>query len=338
MVTGELKNKIDSIWDTLWTGGITNGITVLEQITYLMFMKLLDDNQLKQEASANALGVPLRKKVFGDGICVMELTLMLEICEEESTYTDVKTISVDSLDVNLVEPIKPLIPHDYIITFDHYYSNNCLMSEERCVPYLQISGKFEWNVPYEAISVKDFIISNEIDVNKPIVVNVDSGWGGNDIDFPEILEWLIFALPAIKEGLETTASLFTFIDYFNKIYKHFEGKNKKLASPDDVCEAIRKRETWTIDELKGLIGVGDVRILNICMAGSGYRKVGNKYYKKNNILKQIVRDDHYEKKVWGKYKQKNDGYDDICQLVHDFNKNLTQLMYQSYYITRSALK
>ena len=43
MITGEMKNKVDSIWDTIWTGGITSPITVLEQITYLMFMKLLDD-------------------------------------------------------------------------------------------------------------------------------------------------------------------------------------------------------------------------------------------------------------------------------------------------------
>lgn len=71
MITGELKNKVDSIWDTIWTGGVTNPITVLEQITYLMFMKLLDDNQLKAEASANALGVTLKRKVFHDGICVI---------------------------------------------------------------------------------------------------------------------------------------------------------------------------------------------------------------------------------------------------------------------------
>ena len=57
MITGELKNKIDGIWDTIWTGGITSPITVLEQITYLLFMKLLDDNQLKQEGTANALGM-----------------------------------------------------------------------------------------------------------------------------------------------------------------------------------------------------------------------------------------------------------------------------------------
>lgn len=71
MITGELKNKVDSMWDTIWTGGITSPMTVLEQITYIMFIKLLDDNQLKREANANLLGVPLTNKVFKDGICVI---------------------------------------------------------------------------------------------------------------------------------------------------------------------------------------------------------------------------------------------------------------------------
>ena len=45
MITGEIKNRIDQIWDTFWTGGITNSITILEQMTYLFFMKMLDDAQ-----------------------------------------------------------------------------------------------------------------------------------------------------------------------------------------------------------------------------------------------------------------------------------------------------
>ena len=45
MVTGEIKNRIDAIWDTFWNGGITNSITILEQMTYLFFMKMLDDSQ-----------------------------------------------------------------------------------------------------------------------------------------------------------------------------------------------------------------------------------------------------------------------------------------------------
>ena len=84
MITGELRNKVDSIWDTIWTGGITSPITTLEQITYLMFMKLLDDNQLKKEANANALGVTLKNKVFGDGECV--------ISEEPRIVTDYKNL------------------------------------------------------------------------------------------------------------------------------------------------------------------------------------------------------------------------------------------------------
>ena len=84
MITGEMKNKVDSIWDTIWTGGITSPITVLEQITYLMFMKLLDDNQLKAEANANALKVPLKNKVFGEGICV--------ISENPRVETDYKNL------------------------------------------------------------------------------------------------------------------------------------------------------------------------------------------------------------------------------------------------------
>lgn len=71
MITGDLRSKVDTIWDTIWTGGITSPITVLEQITYLMFMKLLDDNQLKAEANASVLGVPLKNRVFQDGICVI---------------------------------------------------------------------------------------------------------------------------------------------------------------------------------------------------------------------------------------------------------------------------
>ena len=50
MITGEIKNRIDAIWDTYWVGGITNPMSVLEQMTYLFFMKMIDDAQQKKEA------------------------------------------------------------------------------------------------------------------------------------------------------------------------------------------------------------------------------------------------------------------------------------------------
>lgn len=67
MITGEIKTQIDNIWDTFWTGGITNSITILEQMTYLFFMKMLDDAQLQKESNAALLGVKVKDPVFEEG-------------------------------------------------------------------------------------------------------------------------------------------------------------------------------------------------------------------------------------------------------------------------------
>jgi len=65
MLASELKDKIGRIWNTFWANGMTNPLTVMEQITFLLFMKLLDDNQIKLEANASRLRVTLEDPVFG---------------------------------------------------------------------------------------------------------------------------------------------------------------------------------------------------------------------------------------------------------------------------------
>lgn len=58
MITGQIKNQIDQIWNTFWeSAGITNPMTVLEQMTYLFFIKMLDDAQVQRESLSNALGM-----------------------------------------------------------------------------------------------------------------------------------------------------------------------------------------------------------------------------------------------------------------------------------------
>lgn len=52
MITGELKSQIDAIWNTFWTGGITNTITIVEQLTYLIFIKDLDETEKRNERKA----------------------------------------------------------------------------------------------------------------------------------------------------------------------------------------------------------------------------------------------------------------------------------------------
>jgi type I restriction enzyme M protein len=62
MLTGELRSKVDRIWDGFWSGGISNPLEVIEQITYLLFIKRLDDLQTLEENRAGTLGEPMRPR------------------------------------------------------------------------------------------------------------------------------------------------------------------------------------------------------------------------------------------------------------------------------------
>ena len=74
MITGELKNKIDSLWEIFWTGGLTNPLDVIEQITYLMFIRDLDDSDNLRAKEAAMLGLPY-KSVFSDQVQIGDRTI-----------------------------------------------------------------------------------------------------------------------------------------------------------------------------------------------------------------------------------------------------------------------
>ncbi|MGI8521751.1 MAG: type I restriction-modification system subunit M [Nocardioides sp.] len=67
MITGELKSKIDRVWDAFWSGGISNPIEVIEQLTYLLFIRRLDDLQTLAEKKANRIGQPIEDPIFLPG-------------------------------------------------------------------------------------------------------------------------------------------------------------------------------------------------------------------------------------------------------------------------------
>lgn len=64
MITGELKSQVDKIWEAFWTGGISNPLTVIEQFTYLLFIRRLDEKQLLEEKKASMIGAPLKNVIF----------------------------------------------------------------------------------------------------------------------------------------------------------------------------------------------------------------------------------------------------------------------------------
>ncbi len=67
MLTGPIKSQIDRLWDAFWSGGISNPLEVIEQITYLLFFRRLDDLQILEERKAVRLGQPLERRIFPEG-------------------------------------------------------------------------------------------------------------------------------------------------------------------------------------------------------------------------------------------------------------------------------
>jgi len=67
MLTGEIRNQVDQIWNSFWTGGISNPLEVIEQFTYLLFIRRLDELQLLEERKAARLKKPIAQRIFPEG-------------------------------------------------------------------------------------------------------------------------------------------------------------------------------------------------------------------------------------------------------------------------------
>lgn len=64
MITGEIKSRVDKLWTTFWNNGISNPLSVIEQISYLLFIKRLDDLELAKERKAQRLGQSIETPIF----------------------------------------------------------------------------------------------------------------------------------------------------------------------------------------------------------------------------------------------------------------------------------
>jgi type I restriction enzyme M protein len=67
MLTGDIRNQVDTIWNSFWTGGISNPLEVIEQITYLLFLRRLDDLHTVEELKATRLNKPMERRIFPEG-------------------------------------------------------------------------------------------------------------------------------------------------------------------------------------------------------------------------------------------------------------------------------
>src|ERR1041384_7452996 len=67
MLTGAIRSQIDQIWNAFWSGGISNPLEVIEQITYLLFLRRLDDLHILEENKSARLKKPIGRRVFPEG-------------------------------------------------------------------------------------------------------------------------------------------------------------------------------------------------------------------------------------------------------------------------------
>ncbi|MEU7910054.1 type I restriction-modification system subunit M [Microbispora bryophytorum] len=82
MITGELKSRIDRIWDAFWSGGISNPLEVIEQITYLMFIRRLEDIQTAKERRASRSGKPIENPIYTEATNALRWSEFTELHPE----------------------------------------------------------------------------------------------------------------------------------------------------------------------------------------------------------------------------------------------------------------
>ena len=87
MITGELKSKVDTIWDTMWSGGISNPLSVIEQLTYLLFIKRLDELHTLKEHKASRTGKPIEDPIFAASQDKLRWSRFKEIAPEQMFET-----------------------------------------------------------------------------------------------------------------------------------------------------------------------------------------------------------------------------------------------------------
>jgi type I restriction enzyme M protein len=68
LLTGEIRRQVDDIWNDFWSGGVSNPLSVIEQITYLLFIKRLDEIQQVEERKLSTLGIPIDRHIFPEGL------------------------------------------------------------------------------------------------------------------------------------------------------------------------------------------------------------------------------------------------------------------------------
>lgn len=108
MITGEIRNKVDQIWDAFWAGGIASPISVIEQMTYLLFIKGLDEAQSRKEKQARLLGGEIESPIFPKGDFANPLT-NTNVPYEDLRWSRFKNLEPRAMHKRIAQDVFPFI-------------------------------------------------------------------------------------------------------------------------------------------------------------------------------------------------------------------------------------
>ena len=89
MITGTIKSQVDAIWNAFWSGGISNPMEVIEQMTYLLFIKRLDELHTVREKQANRLKKPIKNPVFAPDQQHLRWSVFRQLGDPATLYSTV---------------------------------------------------------------------------------------------------------------------------------------------------------------------------------------------------------------------------------------------------------
>lgn len=255
----------------------------------------------------------------------MNITFYLD-AKMNHNMIETKTVEVDSLDTNLVDLINSIstINHSHV-SFGTYYSDTKLMNYRKRFPYIIKDGEYMWNVPFNEVSIKDFINTTGVSIDQTIQVQIDKVGGyGDDSSFIAIVTWIQMMWSLYGNDIQTIAFFADIFEKAVKIVKHFY-KGKSLPEAKNVKEAVLKRKKWKKDDIKKALGF-DSESLDLIMSGCGYKKDTDYYIlDKDN---HEIENDYLKIDCW-KVKKRNDKYREISFWTHELNEALTCLKIQS---------
>ena len=100
MITGEIKNKVDKMWEYFWVGGLTNPVDVIEQLTYLIFMKRLDQEEQRKEKEqklGNIFGNFDEKFIFSENHQDIRWSNLIQLGDPKQLYDKVRNKAFELL-------------------------------------------------------------------------------------------------------------------------------------------------------------------------------------------------------------------------------------------------